>query len=244
MSVMPTSPAAFTRPSAAPVEIVSHPLCPHCHRLVLIATAAGWRRGEDYAVTYLPYATLRETAPTVAPGGALPAFYVGGAYRTSRSEAAAEYLDGVTGLGLVPADPARRLTVRERERRASLLLDAMRAMFAEQTPAAVGPAVDAVFDHLDAADADLASDGTTERTMRMDMAALEPAFTLLNFFPQLRDHPRWGRIPRLRDIGRRSGENPWLQASATPSYAHEFEEFFEMTRSAFPAVVLAGRRWA
>jgi hypothetical protein len=50
-------------------------------------------------------------------------------------------------------------------------------------------------------------------------------------------------MPRLRDIARRAVQNPWLMASRCPNYAFEFEQFFEMTRSAFPsATALAPQR--
>ena len=221
------------------IEIVSHPLCPHAHRLTLIATAKGWVRGQDYAVTYLPYATLRQTAPLHSPTGELPVLRVDGALRTDVTVAAAEYLDGETGLGLIPADPDLRLTVREREKRVGALLDTMRGMFAGQTAEGVQAAIDGVFTQLEAIDADLARDGTTEATMRMDMVALEPALVLLSFFPELRDHPRWGRIDRLKGIAMRSLENPLVLNSRCPNYAFEFEEFFKMTHSAFPATVLS-----
>ena len=199
------------------IEIVSHPLCPHAHRLTLIATAKGWVRGQDYTVTYLPYATLMQTAPLHSPTGELPVLRVDGALRTDVTVAAAEYLDGETGLGLIPADPDLRLTVREREKRVGALLDTMRGMFAGQTAEGVQAAIDGVFTQLDAIDADLARDGTTEATMRMDMVALKPALVLLSFFPEPRDHPRWERIDRLKGIAMRSLENPLVLDSRCPN---------------------------
>jgi glutathione S-transferase len=216
------------------IEIVSHPLCPHAHRLVLIATAKGWQRDKDFKGTYLPYATLQQTVPQHSPTGELPILKVDGELRSTNPMHAAEYLDGVTGLGLVPSDASTRLTVRERESKVGALLDMMRTMFAGPTSEIVKGAVDGVFDRLDAFDAELARDDTTETTMRMDMAALEPALVLLWFFPVLRDHPRWARIPRLHGIARRSIENPWIKMSMCPNYGREFDEFFKMTNSAFP----------
>lgn len=216
------------------IEIVSHPLCPHAHRLVLIATAKGWQREKDYKLTYLPYATLQQTAPQYSPTGELPVLKIDGVLRTANTAHAAEYLDGLTGLGLIPSEASTRLMVRGREAKVGALLDTMRTIFAGPTSEVVEGAVDTVFDHLDQIDAELTQDNTTEKTMRMDMAALEPAFALLTFFPVLRDHPRWARIPRLQGIATRSMENPWIRASMCPNYGHEFNEFFKMTHSAFP----------
>ena len=223
------------------IEIISHPLCPYTHRLVLIATAKGWKQGADYKLTQLPYKTLVETLPQVSPTGVLPVLKIDGVLRSATTTHAAEYLDGLTGLGLIPADAELRLTVREREGRAAGLLDTMRTMFAGQTVPAVLAAVDQVFDHLQRIDADLATDGTTEQSMRMDMAALEPAFTLLLFFPVLAEHAHWERMPCIRDIARRAVQNPWLVASRCPNYGFEFDEFFSMTHSAFPAAMDVSR---
>ena len=146
--------AATKEPRHARDRIVSHPLCPHAHRLTLIATAKGWVRGQDYAVTYLPYATLMQTAPLHSPTGELPVLKVDGVLRTDVTVAAAEYLDGETGLGLIPSDPDLRLTVREREKRVGALLDTMRAMFAGQTAEGVQAAIDGAFGQLGTAGAD------------------------------------------------------------------------------------------
>lgn len=220
------------------IEIVSHPLCPYTHRLRMIAAAKGWTNGKEYTVTDLEYATLPETAPQHSPTGELPVLKLDGVFQTSKTVPIAEYLDGVTGLGLIPTDPALRVTVRERERRAGELLDTMRGMFAGPDAASVNAALDSVFNQLEAIDADLASDGSDERTMRMDMAAIEPALALLLYFPELRDHPRWAKAERLRGIGLRSLENPFVRDTLAPDYAHQFEEFFKLTRSAFPSAVL------
>ncbi len=221
------------------IEIISHPLCPYAHRLMLIAAAKGWRRGEDYEATYLPYATLRETAPQHSPTGKFPVLKIGGAFRTDETVTAAEYLDGVTGLGLLPSDPGLRLTVREREKTVAALLDTMRRMYAGQTAEGVQAAINEILECLETIDAELAADGTTEKTMRMDVAALGPALVLLTFFPQLREHPRWKGIPRLHGIAKRVAEDPSVKASLCSDYAREFDEFFKMTNSAFPAAVLA-----
>lgn len=220
------------------IEIVSHPLCPYTHRLRMIAAAAGWTNGQNYTVTDLDYATLPQSAPLHSPSGELPVLKLDGLFISSKTVSIAEYLDGVTGLGLLPVDPLLRLKVRERERRAGDLLDTMRKMFAGQDEASVRAAVESVFDQSESLDADLASDGTDEKTMRMDMAAIEPALALLLYFPELRDHPRWTGAARLREIGLRSLENPIVRDTLAPDYTRRFEEFFAMTRSAFPAAML------
>ena len=56
----------------AEIEIVSHPLCPHTQRLVIIGLLAGKRPNVDYKLTYLPYATLSQMLPKYSPTGELP----------------------------------------------------------------------------------------------------------------------------------------------------------------------------
>ena len=207
------------------------------------ATAKGWKQGADYQLTHLPYKSLAATLPQVSPTGALPVVKVDGVLRTSTTTAAAEYLDRLTGLGLLPADADLRLTVREREGRVAGLLDTMRIMFAGQTVPAVHAAVDQVFDHLQRIDADLATDGTTEQTMRMDMAALEPAFSLLLFFPVLAEHAHWERMPRLRDVARRSVPEPVVGCVAVSNYGFGIRGVLQHDSFAFPAAMnLPGRR--
>lgn len=221
------------------IEIVSHPLCPYTHRLRMIAAAKGWTNGNEFIVTNLAYATLPQTVGQHSPTGELPVLKLDGAFQTSKTVAIAEYLDGVTGLGLLPKDPVLRLKVRERERRAGELLDTMRAMFGGQSEADVKAAIELVFNKLEVIEVDLASDGTDETTMRMDMTALEPALTLLLYFQELRDHPRWAKATRLKGIGERALKNPFVRDTLAANYRHEFNEFFKMTRSAFPQTVLA-----
>jgi glutathione S-transferase len=223
------------------IEIISHPFCPYTHRLVLMATAKGWKAGTDYQITHLPYKNLPQLLPQHSPTGVLPVLKVDGVLRSATTTHIAEYINAQTGLGLLPNDANLRLIVRERELRVGSLLDSMRTMFAGLTVADVHAAVDKAFELLQGIDADLATDGTTEQTMRMEIAALEPAFTLLLFFPVLAEHPHWQRTPRLYGIALLSVQNTWLIESACPNYGFEFEEFFSLTHSAFPEAMNLSR---
>lgn len=220
------------------IEIISHPLCPYTHRLRMIAAAKGWTSGRELTFVNLEYATLPETVGRHSPTGELPVLKIDGAFQSSKTVVIAEYLDGVTGLGLLPGDPGLRLRVRERERRAGELLDTMRGMFAGQDAASIHAAIDAVFDRLEVIDADLASDGTDETTMRMDMAAIVPALALLLFFEKLREHSRWVGAARLKEVGERALNNPFVRGTLAADYADQFNAFFKMTGPAFPDVVL------
>ena len=204
----------------------------------MIAAAKGWTNGKELTVTNLAYATLPQTVGQHSPTGELPVLKLDGTFQTCKTVAIAEYLDSVTGLGLLPNDPVLRLKVRERERRAGELLDTMRGMFGSQSEADVQAAIESVFNQLEVIDADLAIDNTDETTMRMDMAAVEPALALLLYFSELRNHPHWQKASRLKGIGERALQNPFVRDTLATDYAHQFEEFFKMTRSAFPQTVL------
>jgi glutathione S-transferase len=228
------------KPPMPRIEIISHPLCPHAQRLVYIALLKGYTPELDFAVTYLPYAQLRSLVPLHSPSGELPVLKLDGVLRTTNTNHAAEYLDGAGGL--IPLDPELRLQVRERERRAGTLLETMRPMFAAATTQAVNTAVDQVFAQLALWDQDLASEGSTAQTLRMDMVALKPAFSLLMFFPLLAEHAHWRATPRLQNIAKQAVREPQLVAASCPNYAFEFDEFFKMTQSAFSAAMQLPRR--
>jgi glutathione S-transferase len=215
------------------IEIVSHPLCPFAQRLVLVAMANGWQRDTNFKVTYLDLRTLKQTAGAHSPSGEIPALKVDGQCRTTTTEQAAEYLDQITGGTLQPVDPAQRLVVRERERKVRATLDALRGVFTSQSPEALTAALDPLFGHLADIDRDLASDGTDDRVIRMDMIALAPVFSLAMAHNGLRNSPRWDAVARLRDIGRRMAEHSVIKASRCPNYADEFATFFAVTISAF-----------
>jgi glutathione S-transferase len=223
------------------LEIVSHPLCPFAQRLVLIAHTKGWIRDAHFKVTYLDLKTLRDTVGAYSPTGEVPALRIDHVCRTTTAEHAAEFLDGLSGPALLPSDAAQRLMVRERERKVRVTLDALRQVFAAQSDRALDSAVSTFFGHLTDIDHDLASDGTDDTTMRMDMVALAPAFSLATFHTGFREHRMWDGVPRLRDIARRLAAHPMVAGSRCPNYAAEFATFFEITQSVFPARGLAGR---
>ena len=221
----------------ARIEIVSHPLCPHAQRLVLVGLANGWQKDRDFKVTYLDLRTLKQAVGAHSPTGEIPAFKIDGVCATTTTEHAAEYFDQVAGGTLMPAEPLTRLLVRERERKVRGALDALRGVFTAPTAEVMSAAIDALFGHLATIDADLARDGTDDATTRMDMVALAPMFSLVTFHRGLRDDPKWDAIPRLRDLGRRIAADPTVIASRCPNYDAEFETFFSVTKSAFPQVI-------
>src|SRR3954447_1370069 len=111
------------------IEIVSHPLCPHAQRLVLVGLVAGKMPGRDFKMSYLDYATLPRTARLHSPTGELPVLKLDGQPGSTGVDAIAEYLDTVFDAGLLPTAPLVRLRVRGGERLVSNVLDRMRAVF-------------------------------------------------------------------------------------------------------------------
>jgi glutathione S-transferase len=66
--------------------------------------------------------------------------------------------------------------------------------------------------------------------------AYAPAFSLMLFFPRLRDASAWSALPNLRRWGLSLFDDPLVQASRCDGYREEFERFFQRTGSHFPRV--------
>lgn len=97
--------------------------------LPLFVADRGWTNGREISFIDLDYATLPRTIADHSPTGELPVLKLDGVVHTAKTVAIAEYLDNVTGLGLLPDNALVRLKVREREQRAGALLDTMRLTF-------------------------------------------------------------------------------------------------------------------
>ena len=221
------------------IEIISHPLCPFAQRLVLIALAKGWQRDVDFKVTYLDFRTFPQTIVQYSPAGETPVLIVDGVVRSTSAEHAAEYIDALATPALLPVEPSLRLTVRRREQKVANALNTLRTVFTAPEKEALDKAFSEFFAHLADIDRDLTEDGTTEKTFRMDMAALAPVFSLITFHKGFREHKAWEPMPRLREIARGEVANPMVIASRCPNYGEEFNTFFEVTGSAFPKLVAA-----
>jgi len=220
-------------------EIVSHPLCPHAQRLVLIGLIGGKTPGRDYDLTYLPYATLMQTAPTVSPTGELPVLRIDGELASSNTDAIAEYMDGVLGLGLLPADPAVRLEMRGGERLVATALGRLRDVYAARDRAALDAALDALFAALEPIEARL--DGSADPAALTDLGhvALAPMGSLIDQYALLREHPRWNNLPKVKARLRAASEHPLVRQARCPNYEREFDAFFKMIGSAFPMLAQA-----
>jgi glutathione S-transferase len=219
------------------ITIVTHPLCPKAQRLVLVASANEWARPTDYSVTYLPYPTLRESASRYSPDGALPVLLVDDVVRSTSTMHMAEYIDRRSQGRMLPSDPDELLTVRRREIMADGALDALRPVFMARDSEGLALAQTGFFDHIKRIDAELAADGTDERVMRMDMAAIAPVASLAMFFPAFATLPAWDATPRFRDMARRIVALPAISQSCCPDYGAEFDAFFAMTGSCFSSLM-------
>ena len=219
------------------IEIVSHPLCPFAQRLVLIALTKNWTPGVEFKVTYLPYATFRQSVKNYSPTGDVPAFILDGVLRSTIAEHVAEFMDGIGAPVLMPAGRVALLKVRGQEVRARQLLDSMRTMFTAQSEETLNAAIEDVFLQLGIIDKEINAEDMPENLQRWGMIAFAPAFSLLNAHKGLREHVNWNSISRLRDVGRNLAEKADVMKSRCPDYATEFGHFFEFTRSVFPKFV-------
>ena len=218
------------------IEIVSHPLCPHAQRLVLIGIMAG--RQDELAVTYLAYPTLPQTAPQHSETGELPVLKLDGTAVSSSTDDAAGYLDRVFGLNLLPDAPEARLRVQTAERRVNAALDALRSVYTVRDQAGLETALAGFFGslarierHLDGANPSALAD--------LGDVALAPLASLTGQYPALRDYAGWQALPKLSARMDAARADPRVANARCPHYAAEFDAFFALTGSAFPTLAAA-----
>lgn len=226
--------------SAPAIEIISHPLCPHTQRLILVCLHNRMVRDLDFNVIYLKLATLRETASRYSPTGEIPALLINRKFRTAIIEHAAEYLNAVSCGNLMPTDPLEQLMMRGRVQMIQCALDTLRRVFTANEERALHTELDAFFALLAKLEASLINTSTDPVDLfkeRMDLVALAPLFSLTFFHDALRDHPGWYLLPALRALGMQLMAHPIVNESRCPDYAAEFDRFFTATNSRFPELI-------
>ena len=215
------------------IEIVSHPLCPHAQRLVLLGIMAG--RRNELVVTYLAYPTLPQTAPQHSETGELPVLKLDGVAVSSSTDDAAGYLDEVFGLHLLPEAPEARLRVQTAERRVNAALDHLRAVYTARDHAELETTVAKFFLSLALIERHLESAEPTILAHLGDVA-LAPLASLTGQYPMLRDHAGWRTLPKLSARMASARADPRVTDARCPDYAAEFDAFFALTGSAFPTL--------
>lgn len=227
------------RTAMTDIEIVSHPLCPHAQRLVLVGLVAGKVPGKDFRLTYLDYATLSQTSRLHSTTGELPVLKLDGRPVSTGADAIAEYLDTVFDAGLLPAAPLQRLRVRGGERLVSNILDKMRTVFVARD----ADGLDGACKELAAAAAiieqNLGTDETPGSLAHLGYVALAPLASLTGAFAPLREHALWRATPKLKAFLDAYRSDERVNRSRCLDYEQEFSAFFAMTGSNFPNLIAA-----
>jgi hypothetical protein len=73
----------------------------------------------------------------------------------------------------------------------------------------------------------------------MGFVALAPLASLTGAFPELRDHTLWDGAPKLKAFLGAYRANDLVERSRCDNYAKEFDAFFALTGSSFPALINA-----
>ena len=219
------------------LRIISHPLCPFAHRLGLLAATKGWRRGEDYRVTYVDLADLPAWFLDLSPSGAMPVLCSGGHVLTTDTERAADFLDEIDDPSTLGAPRCRASAPAKRSHRCRACSCGSRDVFVAQDGDALTAATDALFTALPQVPP---PDGTTyDGAFGAVDAAFAPFYFLATFFGFLGDDPRWAEAAALQRWGESLLANPDVLNTACPDPAAEFERFFAWAGSAVPSKALA-----
>lgn len=219
------------------IEILSHPLCPHTQRLVIIGLLGGKQPNIDYRLTLVPYASFPQTLPEISPRNReVPVMRIDGVLASDSVDAIAEYMNAVLGLTLLPDDPAERLGVRGAERLVHDGLNQLRSVFTARDRAGLDVALGGFFGALAAIEARLDAADDPAALTHLGHVALAPMGSLVSQYALLRDHPRWAQMPRLRARLRAASLHPVVDRAKCPDYAAEFDNFFRMTGSAFASL--------
>jgi glutathione S-transferase len=221
------------------IEIFSHPLCPHAQRLVLVGLVADKVPGKDFKLTYLDYATLRQTSRLHSGSGELPVLKLDGQPVSTSADAIAEYLDAVLGAGLLPAAPLERLRVRGGERLVSNILDRMRTLFVARDVADLDASYKELALAAAAIEQNLGERETPGSLADLGYVALAPLASLTGAFVPLRDHALWRATPKLKAFLEACRSDERVNRSRCPDYDREFCAFFAMTGSNFPSLIAA-----
>ncbi len=216
------------------IEIISHPLCPHAQRLVIVGLLGGKRPNVDYTMTYIPYAVFPQMLAEISPRTRdVPVMRFDGQLVSDSVDAIAEYMNGMLGLSLLPDDPAERLKVRGGERLVADGLQQLRGVFTARDQAGLDIALDGFFTALGAIEARLDGSVDPGALTHLGYVALAPIGSLVSQFALLRSHPRWNDLPKVKARIHAASDHPLVNQARCPNYREEFGGFFKMTGSAF-----------
>jgi glutathione S-transferase len=223
--------------------IASHPLCPFLQRVVLTGIVKGYVRGKDFAPRYHPLGEAPTWFLALSPQRRDPVFQLaagGGVLYDTR--VAAALVDEASDPLLASADVFARARERELVAHAQVVLDLLRGVFTAKDDAALEESERRLFDALGTVEPSVGPRGGRHfhgSSWSQVDCAYAPVFSLMLFFPRLRETSAWNELPSVRRWGLSLFDDPLVQASRCDGYREEFERFFQRTGSHFPHVAEA-----
>jgi glutathione S-transferase len=218
--------------------IASHPLCPFLQRVVLTGIVKGYVRGKDFSPRYHPLGEAPSWFLALSPQRRDPVFELaagdGVLYDT---RVAAALVDEASDAVLASADLIARARERELVAHAQTVLDALRDVFTAKGGDALRESERRLFEALASVEPSLKPHGGSRfngSSWSQVDCAYAPVFSLMLFFPRLRDASAWNELTNVRRWGLALFDHPHVQASRCEMYREEFERFFQRTGSHFP----------
>jgi glutathione S-transferase len=220
--------------------IASHPLCPFLQRVVLTGIVKGYVRGKDFSPRYHSLGEAPSWFLALSPLRRDPVFELaagdGILYDT---RVAAALVDEASDAVLASADVVARARERELVAHAQTVLDALRDVFTAKGGDALRESERRLFGALATVETSLKAHGGSHfdgSSWSQIDCAYGPVFSLMLFFPRLRNTSAWDELPNVRRWGLALFDDPNVQESRCESYREEFERFFQRTGSHFPHV--------
>jgi glutathione S-transferase len=216
-------------------ELISHHLCPFLHRSIILLEKKGFKKNDNFTVTYVPIYDLPKWLFELSPKGSMPVLKMNDGKVLLRSVTINAYFDETIAPSFFPADAFMRAQHRGLILTCGDLLDQMRMVYTSKEEAAMNTAIDKLFVGLKDVEKDLSSiierKGKNEAQMvECSFAAL---FTLMLNFDKLKNDPRWDNLHTLRNYAHALIEEPIVKNTKCPDYNAEFDKFFNFMGSAF-----------
>lgn len=197
-------------------------------------TLKGKKRDEDFIVSYVDLGNLSQSFLSLSPKKRMPVYLFEGKVISFDTASACECIDEMFPNTFMPQQPLPRLAVRDHIGLAGSILNQLRGVFTSREAAPCEAAIRDVFDSLQEVEGLWQSGALrADATFKAVDIAFTPLFSLLCFYPYLRDHQRWSTLPKTNAWARKLLDDPAVPASRCPNYGEEFLRFFALFDSHF-----------
>jgi glutathione S-transferase len=224
------------------LELISHPLCPYNQRCVITLLEKGLVRDKDFKVTYVDLDNLPIWFLKISPNKSFPVLRVNGETVLLKTNPINEFLNESTPGSLHTDDLIQRATDRYWIEYASGPLDAMRDVYVAKDKESIEKSITKLFALLEPFEKQLEERPNYFRGNKFTLVdgAYAPLFKLLFQFNTIATLSNWDKLPRTKQWATHLLSLEVTQKSATPTYAQEFDHFFQVFGSYFPKWVSEG----